>query len=128
MRKMIAAEKGAPPQGIYSPAILAEGRMLFVSGQGPVNPETGQLELGSFAEQARLAFDNVRVQLEAGGTNWEHVVRTGVFLADLGDFPEMNQIYKEYLAEPYPARTTVQVVLPPGMLIEVDAIAVVPEE
>lgn len=128
MRKAVIAEKGAPPQGIYSPAILGQGRMLFVSGQGPVNPETGELELGSFVEQARLTFDNVTALLKAGGTSWQHVLRTGVFLANLGDFAQMNEIYTDYLTEPYPARTTVQVVLPPQMLIEVDVIALVPGE
>ena len=128
MRKQIIAEKGAPPQGIYSPAIVASGTIAFVSGQGPVDPQSGQLQLGSFAEQARLTFDNVTTLLEAAGTSWEHVVKVGVFLADLKDFGAMNDIYKTYLTEPYPARTTVQVGLPTGMLIEVDCMAIVHQE
>ena len=128
MRKQIIAEKGAPPQGIYSPAIVASGTIAFVSAQGPVDPQSGQLQLGSFAEQARLTFDNVTTLLEAAGTSWEHVVKVGVFLADLKDFGAMNDIYKTYLTEPYPARTTVQVGLPTGMLIEVDCMAIVHQE
>ncbi|MGC9348495.1 MAG: Rid family detoxifying hydrolase [Anaerolineae bacterium] len=128
MRKEIFTEKGAAPTGPYSQAILAEGRMVFVSGQGPVDPETGEFRFGSFREQAELTFQNVTTLLEAAGTSWEHVVRVGVFLADLENFAEMNEIYKSYLTEPYPARTTVRAGLSPQMLIEVDCIAVVPEE
>ena len=128
MRKLITSEKAGPPQAIYSPAIAASGTLLFLAGQVPVDPTTGNLKLGSFEQQARLAFDNVTALLEAGGVSWANVVRVGVFLADLGDFAQMNQIYKDYVIEPYPARTTVQAGLPPNVLIEVDCIAVIPEE
>ncbi|UCF16925.1 MAG: RidA family protein [Phycisphaerales bacterium] len=128
MRKQVIAEKGAQPQGIYSPAIVASGTIAYISGQGPVDPQSGQLQLGSFAEQAKLTFDNVTTLLEAAGTSWEHVVKVGVFLADLKDFGEMNDIYRTYLTEPYPARTTVQAGLPTGMLIEVDCMAIVAQE
>lgn len=128
MRKQITSAKGAPPKGVYSPAIAARGTMLFVSGQVPVDPQTGEFKLGSFEEQARLAFDNVTALLEAGGTSWQNVTKVSVFLSDLGNFGQMNEIYRTYLTEPYPARTTVQVGLPPGVLIEVDCIAVIPEE
>lgn len=127
MRLKVTAANAAPPRGVYSPAIIAEGRLVFVSGQTPIDPQTGKSKFGSFAEQAKLAFDNVTTLLEAGGTSWQHVVKVSVFLANLADFGEMNEIYKQYLTEPYPARTTVQVVLPPQMLIEVDCIAVVPK-
>ncbi len=122
MRKQITSPESAPPQGIYSPAIVAKGTAVYLSGQGPVNKD-GEFLLGTFAEQAKLTFDNITILLEAAGTSWANVVRCGVFLADLADFQEMNQIYQKYLTEPYPARTTVQVGLPPGMLIEVDCIA-----
>jgi 2-iminobutanoate/2-iminopropanoate deaminase len=127
MRKQITAKTGAPPKGIYSPAIMAKGTMVFVSGQGPVNPD-GEFQFGTFEEQAKLTFDNVTKLLQAAGTSWANVVRTGVFLADLGNFGKMNGIYQQYLTEPYPARTTVQAVLPPQMAIEVDCIAIIPEE
>lgn len=128
MKKEIYTVKGAVPKGPYSQAIVAEGSLVFVSGQGPVDPESGELDLGSFREQAELVFDNITTLLEAAGTSWEHAVRVGVFLANLEHFPEMNEIYERYLTKPYPARTTVQVGLPPEMLIEVDCIAVVPED
>ena len=127
MRKQITSDQAAPPLGIYSPAILASGPTLYVSGQGPVDPASGELRLGSFAEQARLAFDNVTTLLEAAGTSWGNVVRVGIFLADLADFAEMNELYQAYLSKPYPARTTVQAGLPPGMRIEVDCVALVPD-
>jgi 2-iminobutanoate/2-iminopropanoate deaminase len=126
MRKQIIAKTGAPPKGIYSPAIMATGTMLFVSGQAPVD-QAGEFQLGRFAEQAKLTFDNVTKLLEAGGASWADVVRVGVFLADLANFAEMNEIYQTYVTEPYPARTTVQAGLPAGMEIEVDCIAVIPE-
>lgn len=128
MRKEIFTEKGAVPKGAYSQAIVAEGPMVFVSGQGPVDPVTGAFRLGSFGEQAKLVFDNLATLLEAAGTAWVNVVRVGIFLADLSDFAEMNALYETYLTKPYPARTTVQAGLPAGMLIEVDCIAVVPKE
>jgi 2-iminobutanoate/2-iminopropanoate deaminase len=126
MRKQIATAKGAQPQGPYSQAIVASGPMAFVSGQGPVDPETGEMRLGSFQEQAELTFQNVGTLLEAAGSSWEHVVRVSVFLADLANFAPMNEIYLGYIREPYPARTTVQAGLAPGMEIEVDCVAVIP--
>ncbi|PJF40214.1 MAG: RidA family protein [Chloroflexi bacterium] len=127
MRKQITSDKAAPPQGVYSPAIVASGPTLYVSGQGPIDPASGEFRLGTFEEQARLTFDNITTLLEAAGTSWANVVRVGVFLSDLSNFGAMNEIYREYLTEPYPARTTVAAGLPPNMLIEVDCIAIVPE-
>lgn len=126
MRKQIVARKGAAPQGPYSPAIVAEGTMVYVSGQGPVDPQTGQLSLGSFREQAERTFQNIGILLEAAGTSWEHVVKVTAYLADYASFPEYNEIYKQYFVPPYPARTTVQAGLG-KMAIEVDCIAIVPK-
>lgn len=123
MRKQIFAAKGAEPKGPYSQAIVADGPMVYVSGQGPVDPESGQFRFGSFREQAELTFQNVATLLEAAGSSWAHAVKVGIFLADLGNFAEMNEIYQRYLQAPCPARTTVQAGLPPGMAIEVDCIA-----
>jgi len=126
MRSEIFSEKGAPPKGLYSQAIAARGTMLFVSGQGPVDPVSGEFRFGSFAEQAKLTFDNVTVLIEAAGTSWANIAKVSVFLADIANFAEMNQIYQNYAVKPYPARTTVQSGLVPGMEIEVDCIALVP--
>jgi 2-iminobutanoate/2-iminopropanoate deaminase len=113
--------------GPYSQAIVAGGPLVFVSGQGPVDPATGQLRFDSFQEQAELTFNNVTALLTAAGTSWAHVVRVGIFLADLKNFAEMNKIYERYVSQPYPARTTVQAGLPGGMEIEVDCVAVIPQ-
>ncbi len=125
MRKEVISKDAAPPRGIYSPAIIGSGKMVFISGQGPVDSASGELVLGSFAEQARITFENLTVLLGAAGTSWDQALKVGVFLADLKYFGEMNEIYAGYVNKPYPARTTVQAGLPPGMLIEVDCIALI---
>lgn len=127
MRREIYTQEGAEPKGIYSQAIVADGPMVFISGQGPVDPDTGEFRFGTFEEQAKLTFDNVTTLLEAAGTSWAHVVKVGIFLADLGNFGQMNDIYQTYLSKPYPARTTVEAGLPAQMEIEVDCIAVIPQ-
>jgi 2-iminobutanoate/2-iminopropanoate deaminase len=126
MRKSIYTTKGAQPAGPYSQAIVAEGRYVFISGQGPADPETGELRLGSFREQAEQTFKNIGTLLEASGTSWEYVVKVGAFLADYADFPTFNEVYKQFFRQPYPARTTVQAGLG-KIAIEVDCIAVIPE-
>ena len=126
MRKEVYTEKGAPPAGIYSQGIVADGPVAYIAGQGPLDPSTGQRVEGGFREQATRVFDNLTILLEAAGTSWEHVTKVGVFLADLSDFAEMNEVYQKYVTKPYPARTTVGCQLP-NILLEVDCIAVVPE-
>jgi 2-iminobutanoate/2-iminopropanoate deaminase len=125
MRKEVFSEKGAKPAGIYSQGIIASGTPVYISGQGPRNPATNQIATG-FREQAIQVFENLKVLLEAAGTDWAHVTKTNVYLADLKDFAEMNEVYQTFLTKPYPARTTVGVQLP-NILIEVDCIAVLPE-
>jgi 2-iminobutanoate/2-iminopropanoate deaminase len=126
MRKEVYTAKGAPPAGIYSQGIVADGPVAYIAGQGPLDPATGQRVEGGFREQATRVFDNLTILLEAAGTSWEHVTKVGVFLADLNDFAEMNEVYEQYVTKPYPARTTVGCQLP-NIMIEVDCIAVVPE-
>lgn len=126
MREEVFTEKGAPPAGVYSQGIVASGKTVYISGQGPLDPATGNRVEGSFRAQAERVFDNLSILLEAAGTDWAHVTKVGVYLADLNDFAEMNKIYQQYLTKPYPARTTIGAQLP-GILIEVDCIAVVPE-
>jgi 2-iminobutanoate/2-iminopropanoate deaminase len=110
--------------GAYSPAIKA-GNLLFVSGQIPIDPATGELVGGDITPQTEQVMRNLAALLRAAGAGFEHVVRTTVFLADLDDFAAMNEVYSRHVAEPPPARATVQVArLPRGVKIEVDAIAV----
>lgn len=126
LRQPVSTSKGAPPQGIYSQAIIAEGKQVYVSGQGPVDPATGERKLSSFEEQARQTFQNVSTLLEEAGTSWEHVVKVNIYLQDLSNFAEMNEIYKTFATEPYPARTTVEAGLN-QIAIEVDCVALIPE-
>lgn len=127
MKKPIYSPNRPKPSAPLSPAMLAEGKYLFVSGQGANVPKTGALVKGNFEEQATITFENVQDLLEAGGASWADVVNIRVYLDDRKYFDEMNEIFKRYLKEPYPSRTTVAVGLPrEGMLIEIDCVALVP--
>jgi 2-iminobutanoate/2-iminopropanoate deaminase len=122
MRKTIMAEKGPAPAGPYSHAVVA-GDFVFISGQGPVNPETGTMPDG-FTDQVRQTFENVRTILEAAGSSLDNVVKVNAYVTDLTRFGEFNEVYKEYFKHDPPARTTIAAALL-GMLVEVDCIAVV---
>ena len=112
--------------GPYSQAIRA-GQLLFLSGQIPLDPATGQLVEGDIAAQTRRVMDNLRAVLDAAGLSLAHVVRTTIFLADMTDFTTVNEVYATYFpgsAGAAPARATVQVSqLPRGARVEIDAIA-----
>ena len=124
MRQVISAPDAPKAMGAYSPAIKA-GNLLFVSGQIPIDPASGELVTGDIAAQTEQVMRNVGALLRAAGVGFEHVVRTTVFLADMDEFAAMNEVYSRHVAAPPPARATVQVArLPRGVKIEVDAIAV----
>jgi 2-iminobutanoate/2-iminopropanoate deaminase len=127
MIRPIFAEKGAKPRGPYSPAIVAQGPMVFVSAQGPFDPVTGSIIASTFREQAQQVFENVTVLLEAAGATWQDVVKVQVFLADFADFGVMNEVYAQFVREPYPARTTVHSKIGQSD-IAVDCIAVLPQQ
>jgi len=112
------------PIGPYSPGIVFD-RLVFVSGQGATDPDTGTLAGTDVETQTRQVFRNMQAILEAGGSDLSMVLRCGVFLVDLRDFKEMNRVYAEVFGDHRPARTTVQVAsLPdPGLRVEIDAIA-----
>lgn len=116
---------GAPKAiGPYSPAIRV-GQWVFLSGQVPFDPATGQLVEGDIAAQTRRVLKNVGALLSASGLSYDAVVRTTVFLADMNDFAAMNAAYAEFFTEPYPARSTIQAArLPRDARVEIDAIAV----
>lgn len=110
--------------GPYSQAILA-GELVFCSGQIPLDPATGQLVEGDIAAQTGRVLDNLAAVLAAAGSDLAHVVKTTVFLADLGDFAAMNEAYATRFGEHRPARSTVQVAaLPRGARIEIECVAV----
>jgi 2-iminobutanoate/2-iminopropanoate deaminase len=103
---------------------LRVGGLLFISGQVPVDPETGALVEGDIAAQTRQVLRNIGVLLDAAGLSYADVARTTVFLADMDDFAAMNEAYRAFFTEPYPARSTVQAArLPRDARIEIDAIA-----
>jgi len=122
--KEAVSSPGAPKAiGPYSQAVRA-GQLLFVSGQVPLDPATGQMVEGDIAAQTRRVFDNLAAVLKAGGRSFADVVRTTVFLADMNDFATVNEVYGTYFTEPYPARATVQVArLPKDARVEIDVIA-----
>jgi 2-iminobutanoate/2-iminopropanoate deaminase len=115
---------GAPKAiGPYSSALRADP-FLFISGQVPFDASTGEMVGGNISAQTRQVLENIGALLKAGGLSYTHVVRTTVFLADMDDFAAMNEVYRTFFVEPYPARSTVQAArLPRDARIEIDAIA-----
>jgi 2-iminobutanoate/2-iminopropanoate deaminase len=111
----------AVPKPPYSPVVVS-GDTVYTAGQIANDPERN-LVAGGIAEQARRTLENVRACVEAAGCTLDDVVKVNAYLADLGDFPGYNEVYVEFFAQPYPARTSVQAGLPPGVLIEIEAIA-----
>jgi 2-iminobutanoate/2-iminopropanoate deaminase len=127
MREAIYTDKGVRPAAPYSQGIVARGRSVYVSGQGSFNPANGRFEPGDFLAQAERTFRNVQAILEAAGAGWQDVVKVNIYLANILDFAAMNEVYRRFVVDPYPARTTIQAVLSGHMLIEVDCIAVLPD-
>jgi 2-iminobutanoate/2-iminopropanoate deaminase len=120
-----AVSTGSAPKalGPYSQAIRA-GQFLFVSGQVPIDPATGEFVAGSISDQTRRTLTNIGEILKAGGASFQQVVRTTVYLADLADFPAMNETYATFFTAPQPARSTIQAAkLPKDARIEIDVIA-----
>jgi 2-iminobutanoate/2-iminopropanoate deaminase len=123
MLTAVSARSAPHAIGPYSQAIRA-GHFLFVSGQVPIDPATGELVSGTIGDQTRRALQNIGEILKAAGGSFQQVVRTTVYLADLGDFPAMNEAYATFFAAPQPARSTIQAArLPKDARIEIDVIA-----
>jgi 2-iminobutanoate/2-iminopropanoate deaminase len=116
------------PAGPYSPGLGFE-RLIFVSGQGAIDPATGRLAGDDIARQTEQCLRNVEAILEAAGSTLHHVLRCGVFLIDMRDFQKMNTVYARMFGDHRPARTTVQVAALPGdgLLVEIDAVAYLPD-
>ena len=126
MEKQALSSSGAPrPIGPYSAAVRA-GQLLFISGQIPVDPATGQIVSDDISVQTRRVLDSIGALLKAANLGFADVVRTSVFLKDLNDFGAMNEVYQAYFPEPYPARSTIEAArLPRDVRVEIDAIAMV---
>lgn len=124
-RTHVATNQAPAAIGPYSQAIRT-GQWLFCSGQLGLDPATGSMVEGGVGAEARRALENLSAVLAAGGASCADVVRTTIYLVDLGDFADVNAIYAEFFREPYPSRATVGVAaLPKGGRVEIDAVAVV---
>jgi len=121
-REVIATKKAPGAVGPYSQAIQV-GDFVFTAGQLPLDPATGKLIEGGIEEQTRQVLRNIAAVLEAAGSSLDRVVKTTVFLGNMGDFRAMNEVYSEFFPDEPPARSTVEVGLALGALVEIDAIA-----
>ena len=125
-KKEISTPHAPQAIGPYSQGLEARGkRLIFVSGQLPLDPATGQLTGDTIAEQTRLALDNLKAVLAAAGVGLNDVVKTTVFLQSMGDFAGMNEVYQQYFSGVFPARAAVEVAaLPKGAQVEIEAVAI----
>ena len=120
----ITTDKAPAAIGPYSQATVAGG-ILFCSGQIPLDPNTGALVSGTIELETTRVMENLRGVLEAAGTDFDHIVKTTIYLADMSDFPAVNQVYGNYFSSTPPARATIAVAgLPKGARVEIEAIAV----
>ena len=120
----IHTDKAPAAIGPYSQAIDSSAGLVFVSGQLPIDPATGAFPEGGVKEQTRQSLTNAKAILEAAGLGLHHVVKTTVFLSDMGDFAAMNEVYSQFFSAQFPARSAVAVkTLPKGVLAEVEVIA-----
>ena len=124
MKQAIETQQAPAAIGPYSQAIEAGGT-IYVSGQLPINPATGQFAEGGIKELTRQSLTNMQHILQQAGCDMQHVVKTSVFLADMNDLAEMNEVYAEFFKAPFPARSAVAVkTLPKGARVEIECIAV----
>lgn len=127
MKEIVFTEQAPTPIGPYNQAVIARGGLIFTAGQIPVDPQTGHVMHGDIDGQTHQVLTNLKHVLEAGGSSMDRVVKTTVFLTDLGDFARMNEMYGRFFPEDRaPARSTVQVSrLPKDVRVEIEAVAVV---
>lgn len=121
-KQIIFPDNAIKPIGPYSPAIRM-GDFLFISGQIGMDPKTAKLVPGGVGAETRQALENLGTLIKAGGTSFERVVKTTLFLKDIGDYAAVNEVYAQYFKSEPPARSTIQVsALPGGALFEIEAI------
>ena len=122
-KQAIWPKNGPETKGPYSPAMVY-GDLVFVSGQGPVDPQTGKFIAGDVVEQFKAAVKNVEIILKASGSSLANVLKVTLYLADMNDFQKVNEVYKTYFGPVFPARTTIQAGrLPFDIKVEIDVIA-----
>ncbi|WP_293742762.1 RidA family protein [uncultured Pedobacter sp.] len=125
MKQIIKTTNAPAPIGPYSQAVQA-GNFLFVSGQVAINPESGELNIGNIEEETHQVMRNLKAVLLEAGLTFDHVVKSTIFLSDMGTFAQVNEVYGQYFTTDFPARETVQVsVLPKNVNVEISVIAVV---
>lgn len=117
----VITENAPTPAGPYSQGIIAD-KYVFVAGQRPANPKTGEIVEGGIKEQTRQVIENLSAVLAASGSSLDRIVRSTVYLSDIGNFSAMNSVYEEMMPKPYPARTTIGAQLR-NILVEIDVIA-----
>ncbi|HEY9003851.1 MAG TPA: RidA family protein [Mucilaginibacter sp.] len=124
MKKVINTNNAPAPIGPYSQAVAANG-FLFVSGQIPSNPATGEIVSGGIKSEAKQVMENIKAILTEAGLSFGNVVKTSIFLTDMGNFAQVNEVYGTYFTDLFPARETVQVAaLPKNVNVEVSVIAI----
>jgi len=127
MKEIIKTDKAPAAIGPYSQGYRAGG-FIFVSGQGPLDPQTGKVQGDTIGEQTRQTLENIKAILQGSGASMRDVVKVTVILTDLANFKRMNEVYRTFFTEPFPARITYGGGLAlPGMLVEIDAVAYVGE-
>ncbi len=126
-KKCLSSVNGPKPLGPYSPAVQA-GPFIYVSGQGSIDPKTGKIGSSDFESETERTLQNLQLVLEDSGVSLDDVVSVTVFLRDVNNFSEMNEIYRRYFTENQPSRTCVGVSdLPGGLQIEINAVAYMPK-
>ncbi len=124
MKEIIKTLKAAQPVGPYNQAVKV-GNMLYVSGQIPIDPATGELVKGGVPEQTRMVMQNLGAILEAAGMDFSNVIKCSIFITDMKEFPKLNEVYAGYFTDDPPARETIQVgALPKFVDVEISCIAV----
>jgi len=125
MRDIVNTDRGPKPIGPYSQGVKVNG-FLYLSGQVALDPKTNEMLAGDIRQQTERVLENIKGIIEAAGSNLHHVVKTTVFLKDMNEFPQMNEVYGRYFTSAPPARSTVQVArLPKDALVEIEVIAVI---
>lgn len=124
MKKIVTTDNAPQAIGPYSQAVsIGVGTILFCSGQIPIDPATGEMKGESASEQAQQVIENLKAVIEAAGLTMNDVVKTTIYLVNLGAFQEVNAVYERFFSDFFPARATIQVAaLPRGALVEIDAI------
>ncbi len=121
-KKVFCSDKAPKPKGPYSQAVIHNG-LLYISGQIPVNPETGIIVRGTIEEEAEIVLNNIKAIIEDAGADMKDVLKVTCYLADMDGFERFNNVYKEYFREEPPARTTIEAKrLPLDVQVEIDAV------